>query len=132
MEREHLGDDEHTVHVSALKGQGLGMLLDRQGLRRDEWILAKAPGTTSSRARTLPPYRRAFFIAYSATSARSIAHAAAVAARPRGCCVVGTADRLARPVDDTAGDLLRVRQRHRLAQLLPLRVRADRQRGVEH
>jgi GTP-binding protein HflX len=28
-EREHLRDDEHTVHVSALRGQGLGMLLDR-------------------------------------------------------------------------------------------------------
>ncbi|MBZ5631311.1 MAG: GTPase HflX, partial [Acidobacteriia bacterium] len=28
-EREHLRDDEHTVHVSALKGQGLGTLLDR-------------------------------------------------------------------------------------------------------
>jgi GTP-binding protein HflX len=28
-EREHLRDDAHTVHVSALKGQGLGTLLDR-------------------------------------------------------------------------------------------------------
>ncbi|MFI5087111.1 MAG: GTPase HflX [Terriglobales bacterium] len=28
-EREHLRDDEHTVHVSALRGQGLGTLLDR-------------------------------------------------------------------------------------------------------
>lgn len=28
-DREHLRDDAHTVHVSALKGQGLGTLLDR-------------------------------------------------------------------------------------------------------
>ena len=28
-ERDHLRDDDHTVHVSALRGQGLGALLDR-------------------------------------------------------------------------------------------------------
>ena len=36
-EREHLRDDAHTVHVSALQGLGLGTLLDRidQALEED-------------------------------------------------------------------------------------------------